>query len=475
MDLPSIYNFFNKQNEEKVEKQDLTYRIFKDIDYTKLKYKTSFYRSDFRGSKFENITFYQNNFDIADFINNIFLNVEFNQVNFGEAEIKNCVFNKCYFKENTYTSVPFTNCSFIKCDFTNETFRLTMKECTFKECTFKSCVFDQCSTDTIEFNDSTIIKCELSTMHAENYKIINCTFRDTYLGINFLGTYLIKGTDFNLLSFKYRGEIVHISNTDYFARYTYDMFEHFRYYEYLNLLIILSANCVLEDELARVLENFDNIDNKNLRIYTIKSIFEMLEFYFGSNCLSISTICNLLTVFDHYKNIFPDDEKLNIECGIFRIENLIIKSNTTIDYLLNCDPSNMALAEFTFDTDDVDEAKAKVDKLMCIVNQRLINNYYTLPYNIISIKKGSVIITITSSLLLILLAAKVAKSVCHTVCKMQVEIATSKKLLNTIENTRTHSTMLNVLKNYNDYEKDYEKDDLGINDLTKLIIQLVKQ
>ncbi len=242
MDLPSIYNFFNKQNEEKVEKQDLTYRIFKDIDYTKLKYKTSFYRSDFRGSKFENITFYQNNFDIADFINNIFLNVEFNQVNFGEAEIKNCVFNKCYFKENTYTSVPFTNCSFIKCDFTNETFRLTMKECTFKECTFKSCVFDQCSTDTIEFNDSTIIKCELSTMHAENYKIINCTFRDTYLGINFLGTYLIKGTDFNLLSFKYRGEIVHISNTDYFARYTYDMFEHFRYYEYLNLLITQTSH-----------------------------------------------------------------------------------------------------------------------------------------------------------------------------------------------------------------------------------------
>ncbi|MDE6606915.1 MAG: hypothetical protein K2K54_04055, partial [Lachnospiraceae bacterium] len=73
----SIYNLFCKQNEEKVEKQDLTYQIFKDLDYTKLMYKTSFYRSDFRGSKFENVTFYQNNFDIADFINNMFINVEF--------------------------------------------------------------------------------------------------------------------------------------------------------------------------------------------------------------------------------------------------------------------------------------------------------------------------------------------------------------------------------------------------------------
>lgn len=474
MNLLSVYNFFDKQNEEKVEKQDLTYQIFKDIDYTRLKYKTSFYRSDFRGSKFENTVFYQNNFDIADFINNIFLNVEFNKVDFGEAEIKNCVFNKCYFKENTYKSVPFTNCTFIKCDFTNEVFHLTMKECTFKECTFKNCIYDQCSTDTIEFNDCTIIKCELSTMHAENYKIIGCTFRDTYLGVNFLGTYLIKETDFNLLSFKYRGNIVNISSSDFFEQYTRDMFKHFRYYEYLNLLVVLGINCIIEDELARVLENFNNIDNKNLRLYTIKSIFEMIEFYFGSNYLSISTTCNLLIVMEHYKNNFSDDEKLNIECGIFRLINLITTSNLSTDYLLNCDPSETALAEFTFDTDDIEEAKAKVDKLMCVVNQSFTNNYYDTPYSIVSIKKGSVIITIASSLLLILLAAKVAKSVCHTICKIQIEIATSKKLLNTIENTKTHGTMLNVLKKYNDYENVIEKDNIEINNLTKYIIQLTK-
>lgn len=474
MNSLSIYNLFCKQNEEKVEKQDLTYQIFKDLDYTQLMYKTSFYRSDFRGSKFENVTFYQNNFDIADFINNMFINVEFSEVNFGEAEIKNCVFNKCYFKRNFYSSVPFTNCTFIKCDFIKETFRLTMKECTFKECTFKNCIYDQCSTDTIEFNDCTIIKCEMSTMHAENYKIIDCTFRDTYLGINFLGTYLIKGTDFNLLNFKYRGEIVPISDSTFFAQYTCDMFKHFRYYEYLNLLILLDKNCILENEFARVLENFNNIDNKNLRLYTIKCIFEMLEFYFQSDYLTISTICNLLTLLEKYKNIFSDGERLNIECGIFRLENLIIASNIQINYLLQCDPEKMALAEFTFDTDDVEDSKAKVDKLMCIVNQTFTDNYYNVPYTIVSIKKGSVIITITSSLLLILLAAKVAKSVCHTVCKIQVEIAASKKLLNTIENTKTHGTMLNVLKNYSDYEKNFEKEDLGLNNLTNYIIQLTK-
>lgn len=364
MNLPSIYKLFNRQNEEMVEKQDLTYQIFKDLDYTKLKWKTSFYRSDFRGSRFENVTFYQNNFDIADFINNIFVNVELSNVQFGEAEVKNCVFQKCYFKENQYISVPFTNCTFLKCDFSDEKFRLTMKDCTFKDCTFRRCVFDQCSTDTIEFNNCAILKCELSTMHAENYKIIDCIFRDTYLGINFLGTYLIKGTDFNLLSFKYRGNIVSITNEDFFIQYTYDMFKYFRFYEYLNLLIILHLNCVIEDELERVLKAFHIIENKNLRLYTIKSVFEMLEFYFGSDCLSISTICNLLTILNQYKDTFSVDEKLNVECGIFRLESLIASSDFPIEYLSKCDPLKTASAELTFATDDIEECKIKVDKLM---------------------------------------------------------------------------------------------------------------
>ena len=67
-----------------------------------------------------------------------------------------------------------------------------------------------------------------------------------------------------------------------------------------------------------------------------------------------------------------------------------------------------------------------------------------------------------------------AKSVSHTVCKIQVEIATSKKLLNTIENTKTNGSMLNVLKNYNEYEKSLEKEDLNLSNLTNYIIQLTK-
>ena len=71
------------------EKCDLSYRIFKDLDFSVIG-PISFFRSDFRGSKFSSITFLCNNFDLADFIGNTFLNVEFREVNWGNSEVKNC-------------------------------------------------------------------------------------------------------------------------------------------------------------------------------------------------------------------------------------------------------------------------------------------------------------------------------------------------------------------------------------------------
>lgn len=473
MDFPTVVKIFEKQNEEKVEKQDLTYQLFKDIDYTILKNKTSYYRSDFRGSRFENITFAENNFDIADFINNTFFNVEFLSVIWGEAEIKNCYFQKCQFKNNKYTSVPFTNTTFIKCDFSNEIFRLTMKDCTFVECTFKNCIFDQCSTDSIRFENCIVIKCEFSTMHAENYQIIDCIFRDTYLGINFLGTYLMKGTDFNLLSFKYRGEIVPITDEKFFDEYTYSMFKYNRYYEYLNLIILLKPyNLNLEDEFVKIIENFNNITNPNLRKYTIKCILEMLEFYLGSEHLNISSFCNILIIISQRINMFSQIEQLEIECGLFRLKSIMCSLNMDIDYLLDCNPSQIVSAELTFDTNDKEQAQKELNSLFTNINKKILDSYYTVPYKIISIRKGSIIITITVSLMLLLLTAKVIKTVCHSMCRMTIEVATSKKMLEIIDHSKTPITLSKAMQAYNTIDGILKDEEDEMNNLVKLIIKL---
>ena len=71
--------------------RNLSYIKFKDIDFSIYK-PISFFRSDFRGSRFENIKFQNNYFDRADFIGSTFINCQFINVNFGACEMKSCFF-----------------------------------------------------------------------------------------------------------------------------------------------------------------------------------------------------------------------------------------------------------------------------------------------------------------------------------------------------------------------------------------------
>lgn len=71
--------------------KDLSYTLFKDIDFSSYT-PISFFRSDFRGSRFENVKFQNNCFDRADFIGCTFINCTFINVDFGHADEKlDCV------------------------------------------------------------------------------------------------------------------------------------------------------------------------------------------------------------------------------------------------------------------------------------------------------------------------------------------------------------------------------------------------
>lgn len=46
---------------KKFEGRDLSYSVFENVDFHKYVHLVSFFRSDFRGTKFSNIEFYKNN------------------------------------------------------------------------------------------------------------------------------------------------------------------------------------------------------------------------------------------------------------------------------------------------------------------------------------------------------------------------------------------------------------------------------
>ena len=472
MDIISEIAEFETNNSQYYEGKNLTFLTFRDLDFSKIN-PISFYRSDFRGSKFVSNTFYMNNFDLADFIGNSFINTEFNNVIFGNCEFKNGFFLKCQFNNNSYGDSAIHNCDYKKCLFENETFRMTMFNCTFEDCQFINCVFDQCSTENLEFNNCTFVKVEMSTMHAENFKFSHCTLRDTYLGACFLGTYLLKDVDINILNFKYRGDIVEINSSDYFYNILNDLKEHKRFYEFLNLYLIL--NGPTEDYpqlLCDILVAGFAEENLKVKEYNINGIFDIIEFYFNSPRLPLLVF---LGIYEKITNLYenyniPDNCFIIFTERIHRLKALISNFKFNNDYLNNVPLNQNALLEIHCNDSSFTNAENNIAYMLNYINDEYLNSCVKPPlFQITERRSGSVIITISTCLILALLASKVIKEIYGTICEIRISHAKTTKELDFIKSSKSAAKLnevsqvvnnqdvqnTNLMKIYNALGKDY--------------------
>lgn len=455
MDLPAFVS-----NEEAFERKNLSYQLFKDLDYSSNREPVSFYRSDFRGSRFEGDTFYLNNFDLADFVANIFLNTEFSHVNFGNSAFKNGYFKKCQFRNSQYGDASFQDCTFDKCIFSHETFRMTIINCRFVDCQFTDCLFDQCSTDSLRFVNCTIIKCEMSTMFAENFEIEESIFRDTYLGACFLGTYLVKNTDLNLLSFKYRGEIVSLDQ-DFFLNYLLDLKNHGRFFEYLNLSLLMGNR---EDNFAQDFQQallcIPSETNPNVQKYNLQGIFRLVEFYAGSDRLTMQLFLQLTSILCSYNpENLPNECQMIICAGKIHLQDLLNKFEFDWNYLRGIPSTQCCTVKIHCRDTSFDTAERKIKTLIESVNEKLLQGYYANPTcRILAKENGSVFVTISTSLLLILMAGKVLRSVHGSICQIRIEQAKTNKEIKLIKESNSVSSFLEkVPETISDKDSDDKK------------------
>jgi len=429
--------------------RDLSYRTIRNIDFSTFHHTVSFYRSDFRGCIFDSVRFASNNFDLADFIGNSFRNVEFYRVNFGRAEIKNGYFYHCHFEENIYDDIAIHNCTFINCIFQNEQFHLTMNNCEFINCQLIDCEFDQCSTDTLSFKKCVFLKCELSTMHAENFKFEACTFRDAFLGICFLGTYLFKNTDINLINFKYRGKIVPISDSDYFVNFTNSLLDDGRYFEYFNLSQLWHGGNadISNPSFADILLGIVKESNPNVRDYNLRGMFDTIEFYIGSDCLPMNQLINYISVLHAFPiSSIPAESRLMFLQYLYRLDAILSSLDFPMGYISSIPASVPCIATFHLKDTSRESAEEHIASLLDEVNISCFNGSFSKPYfDIISIREGSIILTIGSSLLLLLMAAKVVRSISSIVCEIRIEVAKTNKAIELINSSKTPSGLNKAL------------------------------
>ena len=419
-----IYNQNSFLSMKKYEAQNLSYSVLKDTDFHKYSHTVSFFRSDFRGTKFENVSFYKNNLDRSDFLNAVFLNSSFEKVNFGCCQIKNCYIENGTFKNNLYRNTSIHSTTFVNCIFPDESFLINMQHCELVNCKFVGCNFEMSTTDSNVFKNCNFINTNLATMHAENHIFIKCNFDNIYMDSSYFFGYSITKCDLKNIIFLYRGEYVNFDsfNLDELINTFKDK------HQYSNLINLLKYTNkgylipnIIEEAIAYYKKHpygrmLDIIDVINALIFSAQ--YEEIDF----NSLYITF--NLLNNENWDGLSFL--EKNEIKAMILKFQNALFLTSYSNDYLYNIDQSQCSLLTIVFTSDDYNLCLKKAEALF--------RSFLGIKcWELIDKKQGSWILTFAlPTFALVYILPRIIKNYSDVYFDIKTKKALSKKLLDNL-------------------------------------------
>ncbi|MGO4729571.1 pentapeptide repeat-containing protein [Paenibacillus sp. 2KB_22] len=383
------YNRFTDNGSLSREKEDLTYTLFEKLDFINELPKISFFRSDFRGSRFVNVSFYENNFDRADFISAIFEKCLFTEIDIAASEIKNCYFNECNFTLNNYANTSIQECTFENCTFEDEKFLVNMKNCKFINCTMRNCDFERSTTEKLEFNECEIYNTDLATMHAENFIFKSCVLENVSLGKSYIFGYLFYKTDISRLDVLYRGNTVKM-NVDNFSEYIISLLTQQRFSEFINANIFLFRNFEgVPDQISNALSELSKINNTTRKL-EMTNLFDMFTFYILNNQLPYKLVSKVLNILDDFDwTAFPFEEQL-VYISMHKKIEMIMNTFHYDDSFIESAAGETLFVTFRCKTDDYQEALKLTSDLLDDLHLKL---GLDKNYKLIQKEKGSWILT----------------------------------------------------------------------------------
>lgn len=431
-----VYNQQIINRIKQFESRDLSYSLLKDINFRDCTCNVSFFRSDFRGTKFENVNFYKNNFDRSDFLNSVFINCNFEKVNFGCCQIKNCYFEDVTFNSNLYRNTSIHSSTFVNCKFPDETFLINMQHCKLNNCSFSGCSFEMSTTDSDEFIDCNFTNTNLATMHAEDHTFINCSFDNVFLGSSYYFGYLITKCCFNNISFLYRGEYVDW-NTMKSDELLHKFVSEHRYTEVINLLKVFKRKEEIPAYIKTALEHYSKYTFG--RMLDISNIFKTLIFSATYEELSFDVLYKVLAIIKTEKfSYYTFEEKNHIMSLCSKFENALFIGNHSDDYLIDINPDMRSDVRLTFNLDELEE---------CLdISKRIIDSVSNATHwKLVDKKKGSWILFFSvSTFALISALPRIIKNYSDVYFDIKLKKAISKKLLRELDSSKSLRKTLQI-------------------------------
>jgi uncharacterized protein YjbI with pentapeptide repeats len=402
-------NYFADNGESKRECENFQRFIFKDIDLSHREDPISFFRSDFRGTKIVNVHFSRNNFNRADFVNSIIMRSSFTGCKYG-TDFINCLFEDVKFTDNQQKGSSIIGCVFENCQFEKESFTdTTMRNCEFNNCSFLNCVFEMNTFDELSFTSSKFSNINFANMGAYNFYFVDCIYDNFNIDPDYLGTYLFKNSFLREITFYYRGKLVRL-DLDYID-VIYGFIQLYgkagRYIEMFNLIILYNYLSGSMDSLQTwfinimeyIFKNNNTLENKN----NIKKIFTILVFYINSNMIQKEDYFYFVMILeDLFNKVNNFEEKL-----IYFNQLNTLKANIEKNFLnwgesIPFNSNTNLYIELTIDDSKKDLVLGLIDSSIQKIGKEFYDNTPNASlYNIVGFRKGSLVISIISTVIII--------------------------------------------------------------------------
>lgn len=424
---------------KRFESKDLSYYVFEKIDFHKYLQPVSFFRSDFRGSKFTNIKFYKNNFDRSDFLNSIFIDCTFEKTQFGCCQMKNCYFKNVVFKNNFYRNTSIHSTTFVNCEFPDETFLINMQHCKLINCSFTGCSFEMSTTDNDIFEQCKFCDTNLATMHAENHKFINCDFYNTCIDSSYFFGYSIVNCNWNKVFFLYHGEHVQFEKIPIHEIKIKLEAEH-RYNDILNFLIMQK---VYEEIPYMLKQGFDYYQNKPYgRILNISLMLESLIFAAMYETITYDILYNSVIILEDIDLIeYSLDERIEINALFSKLQNALFLCPHTEKFIADIDKNSKSTLSIKFGSDDYDMCINTAKKILNAISDE---KYWKL----VEKKKGSWILIYSASTMVVLtVLPKIIKNFSDVYFDIKTKRQLSKKIISKLESSEISLNDIKKLTN----------------------------
>jgi uncharacterized protein YjbI with pentapeptide repeats len=402
------------RNERQYESFQFT--TFKDLDLIRRKTPISFFRSDFRGAKFTNCKFSENDFSRCDFISIIMEDSSITNCCFKSSAILNSQFRNVIFNSNRELSQDILRSTFYSCNFKNENFsRAFWRDTEFFDTIFDQCSIERTTIEHISFKGCSLKNLNMANMIALDIKFIRSNLEGVIFDPDYLGSYLFDFESITHPKFMYMDKIfeLNVNNLSQLFSLAEYMYNNQRFSEAFNISMLpllineKSVNAVEFWEksfmAALCIENF--LDTRE----NISRLFDSLEHYFTNT--SLFSITDYLVILKFLGRINKDKLRFDIKKIIFdgmnRILTYIQECEFSYDQLKsNTNVHQSILAHFTFDTDNIIEARNALESIFSFIAPS-----YETPYVVIQSRSGSIVFEIMTSVVLVLACMKTARLV----------------------------------------------------------------